>query len=80
MKKSVIKSAVPTSLIRVYFLIIRAMMSVPPDDARQLNIIALPAADKSIAKINSRKIESVSGSSSGISLNSCISAVYTKLQ
>ena len=58
-KKSVISNAVPTFLILVYFLIISAIMSVPPEEALQLKIIALPAAVRSIAYTNSRNTSPV---------------------
>ena len=59
--RSVMSSAVPTSLILVYFLMMSAIMSVPPEEALQLNIIAAPAAVESIASTNSRNTSFVSG-------------------
>ena len=42
------KRPLPTSIFE-YFLIIRAVISVPPDDAPSLNIIAEPIEVKSMA-------------------------------
>ena len=52
---SVISSALPIGTL-VYFFRISAIISVPPEDAPQLKIIALPAPVINIARINSRNL------------------------
>lgn len=57
-KESTTKSDLPTSS-DVYFFIIIAMISVPPDEAARLNKIAEPTDDISRVKINSSILLSV---------------------
>ena len=63
--KSTANNAFPTSS-GVNFFKIKAAMSVPPEDASLLKIIAEPMAVRSIAYTNSKSGWFVSGEESGI--------------